>query len=107
VPYLQGQVFGHVDGSTRPPPQTIANTNSTDSESTTIANPKFMSWLVQDQIILSTIISPLSKTVLSQLIGCSTSHEIWSALAKMYRSQSRARAIQIHHHLATKKKGST
>jgi hypothetical protein len=100
-------IFGHVDGSTPPPPQTIANLNSADRESLTIANPKFMLWIVQDQNSFECYHILLSKTVLSQVIGCSTSHEIWGALEKMYCSESRARVMHIHHRLATTNKGST
>lgn len=80
-------IFGHIDGSTPPLLQTIANPNSADHESSTIANPKFMLWLVQDQNSFEYHHILLSKTVLSQVIGCPTSHEIWGALEKMYRSE--------------------
>ncbi|KAJ0049548.1 hypothetical protein Pint_17046 [Pistacia integerrima] len=110
VPYLRGQrLFGFVDGtiSPPPPPPTIPNLGADTSNSTTpeITNPKYTSWFNQDQIVLSTIVSSLSESILGQMVGLSTSREVWIALERMFSSHSSARVIQTRQFLALKKKG--
>uniref|UniRef100_A0A2N9HZY2 Reverse transcriptase Ty1/copia-type domain-containing protein n=1 Tax=Fagus sylvatica TaxID=28930 RepID=A0A2N9HZY2_FAGSY len=67
VPYLRGQhLFQFVDGSfTIPQPIIIA---SSDDASTTLINPEFTQWQLQDQIVLSALISSLSEKVIAHVI---------------------------------------
>ncbi len=45
-PYLRGQkVFGYVDGSIPPPPQTIPAPTSTSIAPITVPNPEFLLWV--------------------------------------------------------------
>ncbi|KAA8517960.1 hypothetical protein F0562_015434 [Nyssa sinensis] len=71
VPYLRGQrLFGFVDGSNPPPPITIPNPETATSSDTTaeIPNPKFTTWYLQDQVVLSTLVSSLSEGILAQMV---------------------------------------
>jgi hypothetical protein len=92
-----------------PPPKkkkkTIPNMNPSEDAPAEVANPAYLTWLQQDQMVLSILVSTLSETLISQVIGYSTSSEIWNALERMYSSQSRARIMQVHYQLATLKKG--
>jgi uncharacterized membrane protein YgcG len=104
VPYLRGQhLYGFLDGSTVAPLPTISLV--TDGLTTTAPNPVFTSWHLQDQLILSALISSLSKNVLAHVVKCTTAREVWITLARMFTSQSRARTMQIHYQLATLRKG--
>ena len=59
VPYLKGQhLYGYLDGSTPTPPQSL--TVEADRGVQVIQNPDFGHWYLQDQMILSAIISSLS-----------------------------------------------
>jgi hypothetical protein len=69
------QLFGYLDDNITPPPQTILVADSVGTQ-TTMANPAFMSWLQQDQIILSTIISSLFKSPVTLVVGLPTSHVV-------------------------------
>ena len=72
VPYLRGQhLFQFVDGSSTIPQPTI--TASSDGASTTIINPEFTQWQLQDQIVLSALISSLSEKVIAHVVRCTTS----------------------------------
>jgi len=54
-------------------------------------------------MILSAIISSLSKKILAHVVKCTTSREVWQALECMFTAQSRARTMQIHYQLTTLK----
>lgn len=105
IPYMRGQrIFGFLDGTTTPPPQAIPNPDTT-SNITSIENPEFLTWLQQDQLIMSTLLSSLTEGILTQVVGCTTSRDLWLALERMFTAQSRARIMQMHYQLATTKKG--
>ncbi len=102
VSYLKGQnVFGYVDGSISIPPQAIP---ASSDGSITIPNPAFLTWVQQDQIILSALISSLTESLIAQVVGYFTSREVWMALEHLFASHSRARIMQMHFQLATLKK---
>ncbi len=69
-----------------------------------VPNPEFLLWVQQDQLILSTLISSLSETLIAQVVGYSTSREMWLGLERLFASHSRARILQLHFQLATLKK---
>ena len=95
MPYLRGQhLFGFLDDSRLAPPPTINIT--TDEISKIQPNPKFQSWIIQDQMILSALISSLSENVLAYVIQCTTSREVWLTLERMFTA---------HYQLFTLKKG--
>jgi hypothetical protein len=92
---------GSVDGSI-PKPQQFLPTSS--SSAVAVPNPEFNLWIQQDQLVLSTIISSLSESLIAQVVGHSTSRDVWLALERLFSSHSRARIMQIHFQLATLKK---
>ena len=102
VPYLKGQkVFGYVDGSISIPPQAIP---ASSDGSVTIPNPDFLTWVQQDQMILSALISSLTESLIAQVVGYFTSREVCMALERLFASHSQARIMQMHFQLATLKK---
>ena len=106
VPYLKGQhLYGYLDGSTPAPPQSF--TIEVDGDVQVIQNPDFGHWYLQDQMILSAIISSIFECILAHVVKFNTSRDMWQALEKMFTSQSRARTMQIHYQLATLKKGNS
>nr|CAD1820632.1 unnamed protein product [Ananas comosus var. bracteatus]CAD1838934.1 unnamed protein product [Ananas comosus var. bracteatus] len=81
TPFLCGhQLIHHIDGSTPPPPKEINNA----------ANPAYKDWYIKDQIVLSWILSSISESVLSQVVGATTAYAAWSRLQTTYASGSRA-----------------
>uniref|UniRef100_A0A2N9IKQ2 Retroviral polymerase SH3-like domain-containing protein n=1 Tax=Fagus sylvatica TaxID=28930 RepID=A0A2N9IKQ2_FAGSY len=56
-------------------------------------------------MILSALISSISKTILAYVVKYATSHDVWTTLECMFISQSRARSMSIHYQLATLRKG--
>jgi len=101
--YLEAhELFGYVDGSIICPPQLVP---CPTSSTTLVPNPEYQFWVQQDKLILSAIISTLSKIVLTHVVGLQKSLDIWTTLEKMFASQSKARIVQIRLQLATLKKG--
>uniref|UniRef100_A0A2N9HWF7 Reverse transcriptase Ty1/copia-type domain-containing protein n=1 Tax=Fagus sylvatica TaxID=28930 RepID=A0A2N9HWF7_FAGSY len=100
VPYLRGQhLFGFLDGS-RPAPSPFL-----DGSSQSEPNPAHQAWLIQDQMILSALISSLSENILAYVVKCATSRDVWITLERMFTAHSRARTMTIRYQLSTLKKG--
>lgn len=55
----------------------------------------------QDQLVISNILSSLTEEVLIQVVGCSTTQEVWCAIERSFTSSSRAQIMQIWMQLAT------
>ncbi|KAJ8770498.1 hypothetical protein K2173_017989 [Erythroxylum novogranatense] len=80
IPLLCGQqLIHHIDGTNTPPPKEINNS----------PNPEYTTWYIKDQIVLSWILSSLSESVLSQVVGATTAYTAWSQLQTTYASGSR------------------
>ena len=104
VPYLRGQhLFAFLDGS-RPAPPLHLPTQLVE-HTTLIPNLEFQNWHLQDQLILSALISSLSENILAHVVTCRTSRDVWLTLERMFTSHSRAHIMQIHYQLATLRKG--
>uniref|UniRef100_A0A2N9J5N8 Reverse transcriptase Ty1/copia-type domain-containing protein n=1 Tax=Fagus sylvatica TaxID=28930 RepID=A0A2N9J5N8_FAGSY len=104
VPYLRGQhLFGFLDGS-RPAPSPYLGLLSNGS-SQPQPNPDHQAWLIQDQMILSALISSLSENILAYVVKCTTSRDMWLTLERMFMAHSRARTMNIRYQLSTLKKG--
>ena len=104
VPYLRSQqLLGFVDGTNPRPAATI--TQATNSGARQAPNPAYHQWLLQDQLVLSALLSSLSEDILGRVWRFTTATEVWSALEGMFSSGSRARTMQIWMQLSTMKKG--
>jgi hypothetical protein len=105
VPYLRGQhLFGFFDGSRPAPPQTLTVTTDGISKLSTQSRA-YQAWLIQDQMILSALISSLSENILAYVVKCTTSREVWLTLERMFTAHSRARTMNIHYQLSTLEEG--
>jgi hypothetical protein len=108
VPILRGHsVYGFVDGTIKPPPQTIEVVSTTNGVETIEkkSNPEFATWNQQDQLILGALTSSLTESILTYVLKCTTSRDLWFTLERMFTSHSQARLMQVHLQLATLKKG--
>uniref|UniRef100_A0A2N9FQZ5 Uncharacterized protein n=1 Tax=Fagus sylvatica TaxID=28930 RepID=A0A2N9FQZ5_FAGSY len=72
VPYLRGQhLFAFLNGSRSAPPPSFPTQHA--EAIALVPNPEFQAWHLQDQLILSALISSLSKNILAHVVKCSTS----------------------------------
>lgn len=53
------------------------------------------------------LLSTLTKSILTHVVGLKTSREVWLTLERMFAAQSQARVIQSRYQLATLKKGAS
>ena len=105
VPYIKGlHLFGFLDGTKLAPPQSITS-QSSNGVAIVTTNPEFLQWHLQDQLILSALTSSLSESILTHVVKCLTSRDVWQTLERMFSCQARARLMQIHYQIATLKKG--
>uniref|UniRef100_A0A2N9G798 Reverse transcriptase Ty1/copia-type domain-containing protein n=1 Tax=Fagus sylvatica TaxID=28930 RepID=A0A2N9G798_FAGSY len=103
TPYINGnKILHHIDGTSLPPPQYLP---SSTSPPILVPNPNYLSWFEIDQLLLSILISTISDTLISSIVGLTSSRAVWTTLEKMFSSQSRARLMHTRYQLVTLKKG--
>ncbi|XP_020416779.1 uncharacterized protein LOC109948391 [Prunus persica] len=106
-PFLLGQnLWRFVDGSHPCPSPTLAPSDKSESSTPSLANPDYVSWFQTDQSLISILRATLSESVLPQVIGFSTSKEIWDCLKQNFSQQSLANSAQLKFRLFSITKGS-
>ncbi|KAK6151475.1 hypothetical protein DH2020_014110 [Rehmannia glutinosa] len=91
---------GFLIGKHATPPEFI-----TSAAGMKTTNPAYATWMRQDQVLASWLLSSLSENVLISTVGLTSSKEIWECLEIGFASQSRARIMQYRLQLQTLKKG--
>jgi uncharacterized membrane protein YgcG len=103
VPALHAaHLFGYVDGSIAAPPPTL--TEGTGDAARQIANPAYLSWYQQDQLVLIALLGSMSEDIVGQMTQLTTSAAVWAALQAMFGAQNRARKMQIRYQLSNVRK---
>ncbi|KAL5764684.1 hypothetical protein ACOSQ2_017278 [Xanthoceras sorbifolium] len=87
------------------PNKYIVEQNAGTSEVTTRVSDEFLAWKKNDQLFVCWIISTISERIIGQVTGCTTAHEVWTTLEKLYSQQSKSRILQLRSQLQTTKKG--
>ena len=101
---------GFVNGDRKCPDKflSIFNTEETSgsdvSESRSV-NPEFVAWMKTNQLLLSWMMSSIQQSLLSTVIDCTTSKQLWESLSSMFISQSQARIQTLRMQIQTVKKG--
>ena len=99
LPLLESQeLLGHVDG-TLALPLRFAPTDSQTS------NIKHLAWKKTDQRLLSLFLSSLTEEAMAEVIGLSTSREVWLALENTFSHRSKAREIRLKDDLQLMRRG--
>ncbi|CAL8156659.1 unnamed protein product [Prunus armeniaca] len=110
-PYLSGQNFWQfIDGSHTCPPAVLTSTtdkavDSTQDPVVPVPNPEYLTWYQTDQSLISILRSTLTKPVLAQVVGLTTSQAVWDCLRKNFSQQSLANATHLKFQLLTITKG--
>jgi gag-polypeptide of LTR copia-type len=84
------RLIGFIDGTTPQPPKTV-----TDSSGAQSINPDFQHRHQQDQLILAWIFNSISPSLLSQLVRCETSAQVWSVITQLHSSQSMTKVLDL------------
>jgi hypothetical protein len=86
VPQLKGvDVYGFVDGSKPAPPQQISTT-SIIGVVTVVDNPYYSYWNSQDNLILGALISSIEESLITHVVNCKISQDVWTTLDRMFTS---------------------
>ncbi|KAF3784912.1 Retrovirus-related Pol polyprotein from transposon TNT 1-94 [Nymphaea thermarum] len=102
IPLLKSYgLMGYADGTNMCPEKFLPTGNNKEAE----LNPAFIEWEKMDQLLLGWLISSLTDVVHSQIVGLKTSHEVWSALRRMYAAHSRSRIQRLRAQLQSIRKG--
>jgi len=88
-----------LDVAFAPPRFSCAANNSTSTFS-----PNFLSFERQDQAIVAWLLSSISPSLLTNMVGLYSSHQIWSNLQTHYASKTRACVKKLHMLLRTPKR---
>lgn len=95
LPSLRGQnLHGFIDGSNPCPPTSL--TITIEGLDKVTPNPEYMTWIQQDQVIMSLLISSLSEETMPIVIGLNTFKDIWDALVAALSSPSKTRVRNLH-----------
>jgi hypothetical protein len=104
-PAVRGaQLTGFLDGTKKALVEFIT-VQKEDKTEEKVLNPEYITWLTQDQQLMSYLNSTLSKEVLGQVTSCETPEEVWALVHGMYASQSWARVMHLRTKLASTRKG--
>jgi gag-polypeptide of LTR copia-type len=68
-------------------------------------NPAYLAWRKQDQLLLGWLRSSIKESVLSQLIACRTSFDLWQSLNRVYAAVSSARVTDLRRQLQSTTRG--
>ena len=82
------------------PPETLA-VPGINGSTTPVTNPDFHTWFQTDQVIKSWLVGSFSENIQSLVVSCSTSYQIWDALAKHYNRPTSSRLFELQHKLQT------
>lgn len=85
--------MGYVDNSLLAPPKTKP---TPDKPEEIIPNPDYETWFQKDQTLLYRLLSSLSKEFFSYVIGMTSSHEVWNALAGTFSSISHNKQLKCN-----------
>ena len=103
VPALASNgLFGYVAGTEQAPPHTI--TEGTGDAAVEVANPEFLRWYQQDQLVMIALLGSMTEDILGQMTQLTTSAQVWTTLHDLFASQNRARIMQLRYQLSNPKK---
>jgi hypothetical protein len=95
LPDIRGaQLYGFLDGSI-PAPDKELTSKDQDGKEVKIPNTEYARWNAQDQYVIGYLLRNMSREVLTQMVGITTSEGVWAAVTEMFSSQSRSRVVHL------------
>nr|XP_051206009.1 uncharacterized protein LOC127320990 [Lolium perenne] len=103
LPNLAGAgLHRHLDATVTAPAKTI--TTGDGDKATTVANPEYERWWIQDQRVIGLLLSSMEPDIANQLIGRVTAASVWKSVHDLYGAQSRANVRHIRRQLVSTRK---
>ncbi|TXG72772.1 hypothetical protein EZV62_001351 [Acer yangbiense] len=100
---LDGYLFG-----TRPCPPEFIPTEIIAQGATgfgLILNPNYEQWVVNDHLLMGWLYGSMTESVAIQVMGCSTSANLWTALENLYGAHSKSKMNAVRTNIQTTRKG--
>ena len=72
---------------------------------TRVINPEFVQWNKDDMLLLSWLLASLSIQILSKVVHCQSSHELWKNLKTIFATRSKAKILPLKFQLQNTIKG--
>lgn len=101
------QLVDWLEADAAPPEQFMPKKKPDDDNEPPVANPSYAAWIAKDEMVLSYLLTNLSKEILSHVNTADTARGAWAAIEALFASQSRAKIISIRMALATASKGTS
>jgi hypothetical protein len=103
------QLVGFLNGSSKAPVDKIKikSQKGTEADFEEVLNPAYEAWKVQEQQVLSYLLTSVSRDILVQIAALLSATAVWSHIETSFASQSRARVINNRMALATSQKGTS
>uniref|UniRef100_A0ACD5WAC7 Uncharacterized protein n=1 Tax=Avena sativa TaxID=4498 RepID=A0ACD5WAC7_AVESA len=79
------QLYGFLDGSI-PEPDKMLKSKDSEGKEISIPNPEYARWIAQDQMVLGYLNRNMSREVLTQMVGQTTSARAWKTVTNMFAS---------------------
>ena len=83
---------GFINDDNQCPEQFLIPESNIESEESTGSsrsiNAEFVAWMKTDKLLLSWMMSSIQQNLLSTVIDCTTSKQLWETLTSMFISQS-------------------
>ncbi|XP_010424768.1 PREDICTED: uncharacterized protein LOC104709923 [Camelina sativa] len=103
--FLAGQgLLGFVNGSISVPQATVTVTG-TNGTSSVRPNPEYQSeyqnWSRTDSVVKSWLLGSFAEDILSIVLSCTTSYEVWHTLANHFNRVSSSRLFELQRKLQT------
>ncbi|CAM8895542.1 unnamed protein product [Rhodiola kirilowii] len=92
------KLFGFLDGSSPCPPAPVQPPAPTDPAAKAHYDASllaFEDWVAEDQRLCGLLFSSLTEEAMAEVIGCSTSQQIWETLFSVYQNRSRSSVLQL------------
>ena len=96
-----------VEGKIQEPALPAQTTKDGISTEGFIQNPAHEQWVLRDQLALGWILSSVSDSIVTQLVGINHSYDAWATLERHYAQQNQARLLQLRTELHALKQGSS
>ena len=89
LPVIRGcKLDGYLLGTKECPQEFITTVNSNKTK-----NPSFEEWVADDQMLLGWLLNSMTTNIVTQLMHCENSKQLWDAAQSLAGAQSRSQII--------------
>ncbi|OMO54374.1 NB-ARC domain-containing protein [Corchorus capsularis] len=100
-------LISYVDGTISPPPKPTETTSkSSDKSSEQSSTISYSEWQKKDQFVLSCLKATLSPSAQAQVLGLTSSRQVWTTLETIFNQQCQAKLDLLRDELQSINKGS-